>query len=102
MVVAGFLRLVTHSRVFKDPDRVNDVIAYPDAIVETPGVELNLYGSEWAARRNTLLRLTERGNLITDAWIAAAVQSLSENLLTFDQDFARLQSSRDLTLLSNI
>ena len=40
MVVAGFLRLVTNSRVFKDPDTVEDAIAFLDTIAETPGVEL--------------------------------------------------------------
>lgn len=102
MVVAGFLRLVTNSRVFKDPDTVNDAIAFLDAIVETPGVEVSLCGGEWPTFRNTLLRLALRGNLVTDAWIAAAVQSISENLVTFDRDFARLLPSRDLTLLSDI
>lgn len=100
MVVASFLRLVTNSRVFKDPDTVNDAIAFLDAIVETPGVELSLCGGEWPVFRSLLLRLELRGNLVTDAWIAAAVQSISENLVTFDRDFTRLMPSSDLTLLS--
>jgi uncharacterized protein len=101
MVVASFLRLVTNSRVFKDPDTANDAIAFLDAIVETPGVELSLCGSEWPVFRSLLLRLALRGNVVTDAWIAAAVQSLSENLVTFDPDFTRLLPARDLILLSN-
>ena len=101
MVVTGFLRLVTNSRVFKDPDTVEDAIAFLDTVVETPGVELRLCGSEWPALRNTLLRLALRGNLVTDAWIASAVQSLSEHLVTFDRDFARLLPARDLTVLHN-
>lgn len=101
MVVAGFLRLVTNSRVFKDPDTVEDAIAFLDTFVETPGVELSLCGSEWPVLRNTLLRLALRGNLVTDAWIASAVQSLSEHLVTFDRDFARLLPARDVTVLHN-
>ncbi len=69
--------------------------------MQTPGVELRLCGSEWPALRNTLLRLALRGNLVTDAWIAPAVQSLSEHLVTFDRDFARLLPARDLTVLHN-
>lgn len=34
-----------------------------------------------------------------DAWIAAAVETLAEQLATFDRDFTRLLASRDLTLL---
>jgi uncharacterized protein len=100
MITTGFLRLVTNSRVFKDPDTVEDAIAFLDTIVETPGVELSLCGSEWPVLRSLLLRLALRGNLVTDTWIAAAVQSLSENLVTFDRDFERLLPARDLILLS--
>ena len=39
-------------------------------------------------------------NLVTDAWIASTVQALSEHLVTFDRDFRRLLSSRDVTVLT--
>lgn len=51
----------------------------------------------------TLLPMAVAGflqaNLVTDAWIAAATQALSEHLVTFDRDFKRLLAPRDLTLL---
>jgi hypothetical protein len=53
---------------------MGDAIAFLDAVVEAPGVELGLRGGEWPALRNTLLRLGLHGNLVSDAWIAAAVQ----------------------------
>jgi uncharacterized protein len=99
MVVTGFLRLVTSPRVFNHPDTVEDAVAFLDAVLETPRVQLGSYGNEWPLLRNTLLTLGLRGNLITDAWIASAVQSLSEHLVTFDRDFARLLPARDLTVL---
>jgi len=100
MVIAGFLRLVTSPRVFVDPDTIEDAIAFLDAILEVPGVEIRSSGSEWPLLRSSLLTLGLRGNLITDAWIAAAAQSNSEHLVTFDRDFLRLLPTRDLTVLS--
>jgi predicted nucleic acid-binding protein len=46
-----------------------------------------------------LLRLGLKGNLVTDAWIAATVQAISEHLVTFDRDFVRLLPVRDVTIL---
>jgi hypothetical protein len=42
-----------------------------------------------------------QGNFVTDAWIAAATEALSEHLVTFDRDFRRLLSDRDLTVLQD-
>ena len=100
MVVTRFLRLVTDSCVFTNPDPVEDAIAFLDVVLESPGVELRACGDEWPLLRNMLLTLGLEGNLVTDAWIAATVQALSEHLVTFDRDFARLLPPRDVTLLS--
>jgi uncharacterized protein len=100
MVIIGFLRLVTNVRVFPDPDKVADAVAFVDAVLDTPGVELATYGEEWLLLRNTLLTLDLKGNLVTDAWIASAVLAQSEHLVTFDRDFTRLLPARDLSLLS--
>lgn len=101
IVVTGFLRLTTNSRVFSEPDSVEDSIGFIDAVLETPGVELRTCGDEWPLLRDKLLTLGLQGNLVTDAWIASAVEALSEHLVTFDRDFNRLLPARDLTLLGS-
>src|ERR1700730_11797100 len=70
MVLTGFIRLVTNSRVFNDPDSVEDAIAFVDAILESPGVQLRACGDEWPLLRTMLLTLCLQANLVTDAWIA--------------------------------
>jgi uncharacterized protein len=100
MVMTGFLRLVTSPRIFSDPDTIGDAISFLDAILESPGVELVICGQEWPLLRNTLLTLSLRGNLVTDAWIASSVQAHSEHLVTFDRDFTRLLPARDLSILT--
>jgi uncharacterized protein len=99
MVVTGFLRLVTNNRVFANPDMIADAMAFLDVVVDAPGVELGVCGAEWPVLRTMLLRLGLKGNLVTDAWIASAVQATSEHLVTFDRDFVRLLPARDVTIL---
>jgi toxin-antitoxin system PIN domain toxin len=101
IVVTGFLRLVTNPRVFSEPDSAADSIGFIDAVLDTPGVELRASGDEWPLLRDKLLTLGLQGNLVTDAWIASAVEALSEHLITFDRDFKRLLPARDLTLLGS-
>lgn len=101
VVLAGFLRLVTNPRVFVEPDSMEDAIAFVDVVLETPGVEVRAAANEWPLLRGKLLTLGLGGNLVTDAWIASAVQAVSEHLITFDHDFARLLPAADLTLLAS-
>lgn len=99
VAVAGFLRLVTNARVFVNPDSITDAVAFVDALLGTPGAALADRIDNWPLLRDKLLMLGLHGNLVTDAWIAAAVESLSEHLVTFDRDFTRLLPRRNLTLL---
>ena len=99
IVVPGFLRRVTNNHVFTHPDTIADAIAFLDVVADAPGVELGECGAEWPVLRTILLRLGLKGNLVTDAWIASAVQATSEHLVTFDRDFARLLPARDVTNL---
>jgi len=41
MVTVGFLRLVTNRRVFIEPDSIEDAVAFVEALLDSPGVELN-------------------------------------------------------------
>jgi hypothetical protein len=99
MVVTGLLRLVTSSRVFRNPDPVGEAVTFIDALLGSPGVELHASASEWPLLREKLLTLWLAGNAIADAWIAAAKAALSEHLVTFDRDLRRLLPARDLTVL---
>lgn len=100
VVVAGFLRLVTNPRVFVQPDAIDDAVAFVDALLATPGVSWPVPANAWPLLRGKLLARSLAGNLVTDAWIAAAVEAHGEHLVTFDRDFAGLLAARDLTLLA--
>jgi toxin-antitoxin system PIN domain toxin len=101
VVVVGFLRLVTNRRVFIDADSIEDAVAFVDVLLSSPGVELHAIATEWPLLRTKLLAAGLHANDVTDAWIAAATEALAEHLVTFDHDFKRLLSARDLTVLES-
>lgn len=68
-----------------------------DALLDSPGVELQPCGEEWPILRAKLIARGHKGNDVTDAWIASATESCSEHLVTFDRDFLNLLSPGDLT-----
>ncbi len=99
MVIAGFLRLATSPKVFRDPTPPDAAVAFIDSLLAVPGVDLADLGREWPALRRLVHQHELAGNDVPDAWIAAAVQTLSTRLVTFDRGFQRWLGHRELTLL---
>jgi toxin-antitoxin system PIN domain toxin len=99
MVVVGFLRLVTNPRIFVNPDSIDVAVTFVDVLIGSPGVDFHGNAAEWPLLREKLLGRRLKGNSVTDAWIAAATEALSEHLVTFDRDFKGLLPTRDLTVL---
>lgn len=99
MVVASFLRLVTSPKIFKLATPPDDAVAFVDALLACPGVQLAPLGPEWPKLRQLCIDKPLGGNDVPDAWLAAAVAHLGEHLVTFDRDFKRLLSRSSFTLL---
>jgi len=99
MVASGYLHVVTHPKVFAQPTPIDAALAFIDAVLATPGVAMPAVGREWSALRRLCLDGGLSGNLIPDAWIAAAVRALDSHLVSFDRGFGKLLSTRELTLL---
>jgi uncharacterized protein len=99
MVAASFLRLVTNAKIFNQPTPIAEAIAFLDALIGVPGVEMPLLGAEWPLLRQLCIEKNLRANDIPDAWLAAAVIQLGENLATFDVDFKKLLRRTQVTIL---
>lgn len=99
MVASGFLRLVTHPKVFVDPTPLADAQAFLRAVLDSPGVELLSLGDEWPLFEHLCTKHGLSGNAIPDAWIAAAAQSHHVHLVTFDKGFRRLMKASQVTVL---
>ncbi len=100
MVAAGFLRLVTHPKVFPAPTPLLEAMAFLDAILGVPGVEMPELGREWKVFARLCLGKALTGNQIPDAWIAAAVTAGGFHLVTFDRGFASLLAASERTVLT--
>ena len=99
MVLASFLRLVTSPKVFQLATPIEDAVAFVDALMASPGVQLAPLGPEWAKLRQLCLDKQLGSNDLPDAWLAAAVTHLGEHLVSFDRDFRKLLARRQFTLL---
>jgi uncharacterized protein len=100
MVLASFLRLVTSPKIFQTATPTENAVAFVDALLASPGVQLAPLGPEWSKLRQLCLDKSLRGNDLPDAWLSAAVAHMGEHLVTFDRDFRRLLTRSDFTLLA--
>ena len=99
MVLASFLRLVSSPKIFQQATPIEDAVAFVDALLASPGVQLAALGPEWTRLRQLCLDKQLSGNDVPDAWAAAAVVQLGEHLVSFDRDFRKLLSRSQFTLL---
>lgn len=100
MVLASFLRLVTSPKIFQGATPIEDAVAFVDALLASPGVQVAPLGPEWAKLRQLCLDKQLGGNDVPDAWLSAAVAHTGEHLVSFDRDFRKLLARGQFTLLA--
>jgi uncharacterized protein len=99
MVIASFLRLVTHRKIFVQPTPMSDALRFVDALLSSPGVEQPTLAAEWPQFRKLCVDKALAANDVPDAWLAAAVIQQGEHVVSFDADFKRLLSKSQFTRL---
>ena len=100
MVIARFLRLVTHPKVFVQPTPMLDALRFIDALLAAPGVQQSALGGEWHALRKLCADKALHANAVPDAWLAAAVLHQGEHLVSFDAGFKQLLPRSQFTRLA--
>ena len=100
MVLASFLLLVTSPKVFQRATPINDAMAFVDALLSAPNVQLATLGPEWLRFRQLCLDKQLSGNDLPDSWLAAATTHLGEHLVSFDRDFRKLMRRGEFTWLA--
>ena len=95
LVLSGFLRIVTHPRMFDPPTPLLKALEFADAIRSQPNcISISPGGRHWSIFSRLCRDADARGNLIPDAYLAAlAIESGSE-LATTDRDFSRFSGLR--------
>lgn len=100
MVASGFLRLVTHPKVFIEPTPIDAARVFIKTLLDAPGVILLPLGDEWPLFEQLCVSHGLTGNAIPDAWIAAAARTHHVQLVTFDKGFRRLMKPNLVTVLN--
>lgn len=95
LVLSGFLRVVTHPRVFCDPTPLGlaqefavAIREHPNAVTLTPGER------HWDIFQRLCQEVNAKGNLIADAYLAALAIEAGAEWITTDRDYARFPGLR--------
>jgi toxin-antitoxin system PIN domain toxin len=90
LVLSGFLRVVTHPRVFNPPSSIADALSFVEEVRSQPNCVLIQPGPRhWSIFTKLCKQVGAKGNLIADAYFAAlAIESGSE-WISSDRDFSR-------------
>jgi toxin-antitoxin system PIN domain toxin len=101
VAVAGFLRTVTHPRVYRRPTPLDTAVAFVDGLVEQPTCITAAGGARhWTILRELLADADARGNLVPDAHLAAIAIEHGATVATRDRGFARFPRVRWLDPLN--
>ena len=90
IVLRGFIRVVTHPRVFDPPSTIEQALAFVRDVRDRPNcVNISPGPRHWAIFEKMCVAANARGNLVPDAYLAAlAIESGSE-WITTDRDYSR-------------
>lgn len=90
IVLSGFLRVVTHPRIFDPPSDLAAALAFANQVRNQPNcIPLNPGERHWIIFSRLCQQAGVKGNLVPDAYLAAlAIESGSE-WVTTDRDFSR-------------
>ena len=90
LVLSGFLRVVTHPRVFKDPTSLDTAVSFVDELRATPNVvRLAPADRHWRIFTRLCRDTDARGNLVPDAYLAAMVIESGATWYSDDRGFSR-------------
>ncbi|MGH9465049.1 MAG: type II toxin-antitoxin system VapC family toxin [Thermoanaerobaculia bacterium] len=90
LVLAGFLRIVTHPRIFTPPTPVEEAQRFAEALRSQPNCLLVTPGPRhWEVFSRLCREIGARGNLVPDAYHAALAIESGCEWITLDRDYSR-------------
>lgn len=90
IVLSGFLRVVTHPRMFNPPSTIEQALTFakevrnrPNCVVIRPGPR------HWTIFEGLCKTANVKGNLVPDAYLAALAIESGSTWITTDRDYSR-------------
>jgi toxin-antitoxin system PIN domain toxin len=95
IVLSGFIRVVTHPRIFVAPSSTETALAFATAIRNAPNaVPIEPGPRHWDLYSRLCRDVGAKGNLVADAYLAALAIDSGCEWITTDRDFARFPGLR--------
>ena len=95
IVLSGFVRVVTHPRIFRPPSPIDDALGFAEDLLGQPNCIMIRPGPRhWSLFARLCRESGARGNLVPDAYLAALAIEAGCELVTTDRDFARFKGLR--------
>ena len=95
LVLSGFLRVVTHPRIFIHPTPLEDAVGFVEDFTRRRRVSVIAPGPRhWKIFLELCQAADARGNLIPDAYHAAVALEFGLEWITLDRGFARYPGLR--------
>lgn len=95
LVLSGFLRIVTHPKIFNPPSSLDDALAFVGVIRQQPNCIVVSAGERhWDIFQKLCQSANAKGNLIPDAYHAALAIESGCEWITTDRGFSRYPGLR--------
>lgn len=95
LVLSGFVRIVTHPKVFKSPSVTADALAFAEQVRQQPNcAHIEPGVRHWDLFKRLCLDANVKGNLVPDAYLAAMAIEAGCEWISTDQDFSRFKGLR--------
>jgi toxin-antitoxin system PIN domain toxin len=94
-VLSGFLRVVTHSKVFEQPSSIGVALAFAEQIRTAPQAVCRAPGkNHWKLFVRCMKAISAQGNDVPDAYLAALALEWDCDWVTTDRGFRRFKGLR--------
>jgi toxin-antitoxin system PIN domain toxin len=95
LVLSGFLRIVTHPRIFLSPSTLENALSFTDVLRSQPNaVSVTPGPRHWGIFRALCQNAGTKGNLVADAYLAALAIESGCEWITTDRDYSRFAGLR--------
>jgi uncharacterized protein len=95
LVLSSVVRVLTHPQIFREPTPLDEALEYVGNIREHPASTTVVAGARhWDLFTRLCRSAGAKGNLITDAYLAALAMETGAEWITADRDYARFTGLR--------
>ncbi len=95
LVLSGFLRVVTHPKVFTKPSTLKSALTFAEQLRDQANAVLVQPGARhWDIFSRLCIESGVKGNLVPDAYLAALAIESGCEWVTMDRDFSRFAGLR--------